>query len=138
MLYVFWNVAREGRLHAKRLGNDIYKVYLICGVWTLFLWVLYPIAWALCEGGNVISPDSEAIFYGVLDFLAKPIFSVMLIIGHWKIDPARMGLRIRDVDDDSLHYRSSVDHNKERNEVVGIGIGHNNAPVITHTTGADV
>jgi len=28
---------------------------------------IYPIAWALAEGGNVIQPDSEAVFYGVLD-----------------------------------------------------------------------
>lgn len=38
---------------------------------------VYPIAWALCEGGNVISVDSEMIFYGILDLLAKPVFTVM-------------------------------------------------------------
>ena len=45
----------------------------------------------------MIPPDSEAIFYGILDFCAKPVFSVMLIAGHWNIDPGRLGLRIRDV-----------------------------------------
>lgn len=29
--------------------------------------LLYPVAWGLSEGGNVIQPDSEAVFYGVLD-----------------------------------------------------------------------
>lgn len=38
---------------------------LFAGATVLLL--LYPIAWALCEGGNVIQSDSEAVFYGVLD-----------------------------------------------------------------------
>lgn len=96
MFYIFWNVGIEGRRRARNLGRDVYRVYMACGVWTLFLWLLYPVAWGLCEGGNVIAPDSEAIFYGILDFCAKPVFSIMLIAGHWNIDPGRMGLKIRD------------------------------------------
>lgn len=41
------------------------------------IWILYPIAWGLSEGGNVIQPDSEAVFYGVLDlfnFLVIPTY----------------------------------------------------------------
>lgn len=72
---------------------------MMCGVLTLFVWLLYPIAWGVGEGGNVIPPDSEAIFYGVLDFVAKPVFSIALIYGHWNIDPARMGLVLRDYDE---------------------------------------
>lgn len=100
MFYIFFNIAYDGRVHAKRLGKEPYRVYMACGVLTLFLWTLYPVAWGLCEGGNVISPDSEAIFYGVLDLCAKPVFSIMLIVGHWGIDPGRLGLKIRDIDED--------------------------------------
>lgn len=102
MFYVFWIVGVEGRKHAKALGPDVHRVYMLCGVWTLFLWLLYPISWGLCEGGNVISPDSEAAFYSALDFCAKPIFGIMLLAGHWNIDPARLGLRIRDVAESPL------------------------------------
>jgi len=56
---------------------------------------LYPIAWGLCEGGNVIAPDSEAVFYGILDFLAKPCFGALLIWGHRNIDPADLGMNIQ-------------------------------------------
>jgi bacteriorhodopsin len=35
------------------------------------MWLLYPIAWGVSEGGNVIPPDSEAVFYGVLDIMTK-------------------------------------------------------------------
>lgn len=79
------------RKHALAIGADVHKAYLICGVWTIFLWFLYPIAWGLSEGGNVISPDSEAVFYGILDIMAKPVFGTLLLWGHRNIDPARLG-----------------------------------------------
>jgi bacteriorhodopsin len=74
----------------------------MCGSLTAFLWILYPIAWGLCEGGNVISADSEAVFYGILDLLAKPVFGALLIWNHRNIDLARLGLHIRDYDDDDV------------------------------------
>ena len=98
MFNIFWNIAWQGRKHAQHLGSDIYRAYMLTGVWTIFLWFLYPIAWGVSEGGNLIPPDSEAAFYGVLDFCAKPIFSIALIAAHWNIDPARLGLKLRDYD----------------------------------------
>ena len=90
-LFIVWNVGFVAPKYAKALGSDIHRTFLLCGVWTLSLWFLYPVAWGLCEGGNVISPDSEAAFYGVLDVLAKPGFGALLIWGHRGIDPARLG-----------------------------------------------
>ncbi|KAI9674047.1 MAG: ion channel activity [Trizodia sp. TS-e1964] len=98
-LGVAWNVMFVARQHAFALGSDIHRTFISCGVLTTFLWFLYPIAWGLCEGGNVISPDSEAIFYGILDILAKPVFGFLLLAGHRNIDPAILGLAIRDVAD---------------------------------------
>lgn len=95
-LFVSWTVVFEGRSHARVLGADINKTYTICGVWTIGLWFLYPIAWSLSEGGNVIASDSEAIFYGALDILAKPVFGALLIWGHRNIDITRLGLNIRE------------------------------------------
>ena len=86
------------RLHAAALGPDVSRVFMLCGVWTISLWFLYPIAWGLCEGGNVIAPDSEAVFYGVLDLMTKPVFGAMLLVGHRNIVPSRLGLHIRDYD----------------------------------------
>ena len=62
----------------------------------MFLWFLYPIAWGLCEGGNVISSDSEAVFYGILDILAKPGFGILLLWGHRSIDPRSLGLEFKE------------------------------------------
>ncbi|GAB0134458.1 hypothetical protein EsDP_00002829 [Epichloe bromicola] len=95
-LLIVWNVAWVGRRHASALGSDVSKVYLITSVWTLGLWFLYPVAWGVAEGGNVISPDSEAAFYGTLDVLAKPIFGILFLWGHRNISADRLGLAIRD------------------------------------------
>lgn len=57
------------RKNALTIGKDcgyIYTLYLACFG---FMWLIYPIAWALSEGGNVIQPDSEAVFCGVLDII---------------------------------------------------------------------
>ena len=95
--YVFYSLVFIGRSHARALGPDPSRTFNMCGVLTIFVWFLYPIAWGLSEGGNVIHPDSEAIFYGVLDVIAKPVFGTLLILGHRNIDPATLGLSIRDV-----------------------------------------
>jgi hypothetical protein len=89
----------------------------MCGTWTIFLWFIYPIAWGLSEGGNVIAPDSEAVFYGVLDILAKPVFGALLLWGHRNIDPATLGLHIRDYDDSANTH--------EKNGGFGSAVAHN-------------
>lgn len=124
-LGVVWNVMFTARRHAFALGSDIHRTFISCGVLTTFLWFLYPIAWGLCEGGNVISPDSEAIFYGILDILAKPVFGFMLLAGHRNIDPGRLGLAIRDVADHPTGVRGEKTH--------GVGASHHGG-VATGTT----
>jgi bacteriorhodopsin len=99
MFGVFYELAFVGRRAAKSLGDDVHRVYMRCGVLTLFIWMLYPVAWGLCEGGNLITPNDEAVFYGCLDLIAKPVFSIMMIHGHWGIAPERLGLRISDTDE---------------------------------------
>lgn len=53
----------------------------------LILW-LYFICWALSEGGNRIQPDSEAVFYGILDlwvFALYPAYLLFIVqrFGEW-------------------------------------------------------
>ncbi len=127
-LFVAWTVTWTARKHAIALGTDVSRTYLICGVWTIFLWFLYPIAWGLSEGGNVISPDSEAVFYGILDIMAKPVFGALLLWGHRNIDPARLGLHIRDYDEDPAYVggtHTSHHGEKHRNGHNGVGVVDN-------------
>jgi bacteriorhodopsin len=121
LCYILYQLVWEARRHTAVLGSDVQKVYFYCGTLTAVLWTLYPIAWGLSEGGNVIAPDSEAVFYGVLDFLAKPVFGALLIFGHRNIDPARLGMKIADYDDDP-----SVNGREKAVPSNGHGIGHRN------------
>ena len=62
-IYIFRNIAVL-TFHPKdahALNNHVGKVYTLTGAWTMFLWFIYPIAWGLAEGGNVISPDSVSL-----------------------------------------------------------------------------
>jgi bacteriorhodopsin len=97
LLFIVWELVITCRKHASHIGADVGRAYLYCGALTTFLWILYPIAWGVSEGGNLIAPDSEAVFYGILDLLAKPVFGALLIWGHRGIDSARLGLHVRDV-----------------------------------------
>ena len=152
LAYITYMLAWEARRHANHLGSDIGRVFLMCGSLTAFIWLvsdrlisirismltstkLYPIAWGVCEGGNVIAPDSEAIFYGILDLLAKPVFSALLIFGHRNIDPSRLGLRLRDYAEDPS-VSGGVGGHEKRNHQGGLN-GHHNDVTNGHTNGTN-
>lgn len=120
-LFVVYNLVFVARRHALALGPSISRTYNMCGVLTIFLWFLYPIAWGLSEGGNVIHPDSEAIFYGILDVFAKPVFGILLLMGHRNINPAELGLYIRDYDD-ATNIRGEKHSNVAGNGVHDSGV----------------
>lgn len=137
LLWIGWVLIMDARKHANALGKDIGRTFLICGSWTFMLWCLYPIAWGVCEGGNVIAPDSEAVFYGVLDILAKPVFGALLLWGHRDIDPARLGLHIRDYANDPAVTSSTKGHDESFAHATN---GHSNGVTngtdgATHTNG---
>lgn len=147
MFIIFYELAVTARAEAKTLGPDVHRCFMSCGVLTLFVWLLYPIAWGVAEGGNVITPDSEAAFYGVLDVIAKPVsllarcasttyshlaewlltfyalqvFSAALIFGHWNVSPSRLGL--------AIHYGKPVNSDAQAELKNHMGRGQ--------TTGAD-
>ncbi|KAI9784501.1 MAG: ion channel activity [Peltula sp. TS41687] len=135
LLGILYHILWTGRKHSAPLGPDVSRVYLMVSGWTIFLWFLYPIAWGLSEGGNVISPDSEAIFYGILDILAKVVFGGLLLWGHRNIEPRRLGLHIRDYDEvPYTHQRTGIEKGPGHN-----GIGETTAiPVVPATTTAAV
>lgn len=50
-------------------SSETSRVAIAVIAFQVILMVLYPICWGLSEGGNKIQPDSEAVFYGILDVL---------------------------------------------------------------------
>ncbi|KAF2438651.1 family A G protein-coupled receptor-like protein [Karstenula rhodostoma CBS 690.94] len=128
LFYILYHLGWESRRNANRYGNDVGKAFLFCGSLTSVLWLVYPIAWGVCEGGNVIAPDSEAIFYGILDLLAKPVFGALLIWGHRNIEPSRLGLNIADYDNDVAV------HEKRPTNDYGVLVAGNNTGVTNGAT----
>jgi len=119
--YVLYMLVFVGRKHAQHLGPNVYKTFMSCGVLTSVVWLLYPIAWGVSEGGNLIHPDSEAIFYGILDLIAKPVFGAMLIFGHRNINPSQLGLHIHDPEE--IDGRTNGKHPAtEKGNGVGNGV----------------
>lgn len=126
LVWIVYVLVFEARKHAYGVSNDAGKAFMFCGSLTAFLWCLYPIAWGVCEGGNVISPDSEAVFYGILDILAKPGFGALLMWGHRNISPAQLGLHIRDYSsaDAVVHEKHNGNHVTSTNGSNGVTNGH--------------
>ncbi|KAF2727360.1 family A G protein-coupled receptor-like protein [Polyplosphaeria fusca] len=132
LAYILYQLVWEARRHSIPIGLDVKRVFFQCGTLTAVLWLLYPIAWGVCEGGNVISPDSEAVFYGILDLLAKPVFGALLIWGHRNIDPARLGLAIKDYEDDPT---VSTRRNAEKETAAAVASAEAGARNGHHTNG---
>lgn len=93
MFYVFYTIYGPGLKSATHLGDEFKKSYLYSSILLTFLWALYPLCWGLCDGGNVISPDSEMIFYGILDLLAKPVFTLFHLWSMRKCNYSSLQLR---------------------------------------------
>ncbi|SOV09336.1 related to YRO2 - putative plasma membrane protein, transcriptionally regulated by Haa1p [Ustilago sp. UG-2017a] len=110
MFYVFWIIYGPGLKSASHLGDDFKKSYLYSALILTTLWFIYPqIAWGLCDGGNVISPNAEMIWYGILDLLAKPVFTLFHLFSLRRCNYSSLHLKsgkFSDYEDLSgAHYR---------------------------------
>ncbi|KAK9446823.1 uncharacterized protein V1518DRAFT_131773 [Limtongia smithiae] len=106
---------------AKALGSDVHKHYRIMLSAIMLIWTLYPIAWGLSEGGNVIAPDSEAAFYGVLDIITLPFIGCYFIYASRQISIERLG----------LSFGSGFQHSTEQQLPVREKHNPSEAPVTT-------
>jgi bacteriorhodopsin len=79
-----------GRTSARRVGSD--KHYLALTGWTTLLWVLYPIAFGLSDGGNRIGVTGGFIFFGILDLLMIPVLAVGTVVLSRKWDYGNLNL----------------------------------------------
>ncbi|KGO48706.1 Rhodopsin, archaeal/bacterial/fungal [Penicillium expansum] len=97
----------ESREAVALLGVE--RDYLVLAVWLNLLWVLYPIAFGLTDGGNVIGVTGSFIFFGVLDVLMVPVlsFAVLFFARNW--DYRKLNIAFSD----SRPSRESVDVCKE-------------------------
>lgn len=63
----------------KKIGSDVLTVFTFFYGTIMFLWCIYPICFGISEGGNVIQPNSEAVFYGILDVLLLGVIPCLFV-----------------------------------------------------------
>ncbi|KAI0063994.1 family A G protein-coupled receptor-like protein [Artomyces pyxidatus] len=56
--------------------------FILSALLLAFVWSLFPLVWAFADGGNVISPTGEVVWYGLVDLLAWPVFSAFILYTH--------------------------------------------------------
>jgi len=66
-IFLLLSTMQHGLRSATRVG--IKRDYLLLAGWTNFLWLMYPIAWGLSDGGNYIGVTPSFIWFGILDLL---------------------------------------------------------------------
>jgi len=93
LFYIWFVLLGPARRSAGVLGFDYKKSYTMSAGWISFMFLLYPIAWGLCEGGNRISPDSETAFFGVIDVLLFPFFLLFHLWQISRLDYTKMELQ---------------------------------------------
>ncbi|KAJ8296664.1 Protein FDD123 [Rhodotorula toruloides] len=99
LLYITYFLLVPGRRSSQRLGTDFHKSYSTGALYLSLIWLVYPIIWGVADGGNYITPTSEMVAYGVLDILAKPVFSVVHLMSLSRLDHARLGMSSSKVSD---------------------------------------
>ncbi|KZT50901.1 family A G protein-coupled receptor-like protein [Calocera cornea HHB12733] len=74
IIYVIILLLVPGRNAAGAISDNVRSIFTRSTSVMAFLLLLYPLAWGLADGGNVITSDGEMVFYGVLDVLLYPCF----------------------------------------------------------------
>ncbi|PNP79140.1 hypothetical protein FNYG_07578 [Fusarium nygamai] len=82
-LMLAFQTLHPGRTSAARLGLS--RDYLMLSGWVNLLWMLYPIAYGISDGGNVVGVTGSFIFFGILDVLLIPglAFAFMFLSKRW-------------------------------------------------------
>ncbi|CAM9011990.1 unnamed protein product [Wickerhamomyces anomalus] len=81
----------SGRL-ADKVGKDCHAYFHIAAGILTVLWFIYPICFGVSEGGNDLQPDSETIFYGVLDVVVFGFYSLAFLLATNDFTLERLGL----------------------------------------------
>ncbi|KAK6071447.1 FDD123-like protein 1 [Seiridium cupressi] len=68
----------ESRESAGRLG--IVRDYMILAGWINLVWLIYPVAFGLSDGGNRIGITGSFIIFGVLDVLLLPLSAFAFVV----------------------------------------------------------
>ncbi|CAL1704858.1 unnamed protein product [Somion occarium] len=91
-LFYIWSVLLgHGPRTTFNAGQTTRSGYVRGSGLVAFITLLYPIAWGCSEGGNVISPTGEMIWYGILDLILGPLFLYHFLFGLRNVDYGAFG-----------------------------------------------
>ncbi|KAH8107226.1 heat shock protein 30 [Cristinia sonorae] len=91
LCYIWGSLLGHGPRTTFNAGAGVRSGYVRGAGFVAFITMMYPIAWALNEGSNKISPNGEMIWYGILDLLLGPLFLYYFIFGLRKVDYGAWG-----------------------------------------------
>lgn len=92
-LLLAFNTLFEGHrsLSARNFGPARGHHLALAG-WTNLLWLNYPIAFGISDGGNVIGVTPSFIYFGILDVLLVPVVALAFLALARKWDYGRMNI----------------------------------------------
>ncbi|GIJ90357.1 ion channel activity [Aspergillus pseudoviridinutans] len=93
-LILAMSTINESREAAHLVGID--KDYIMLSGWTNLLWIIYPVAWGLTDGGNRIGVTGSSIFFGVLDTLMVPVLSAAFLLFARNWDYQKLSIAFSD------------------------------------------
>lgn len=70
----------------NRFGSGAQSVYATVTRLTIVMWTLYPVAWILTEGADLVSVNTAALLYTVLDVISKCVFGFLIVSNRTALD----------------------------------------------------
>lgn len=71
---------------------NVRRDYVLMAGWLNLLWLLYPIAFAVSDGGNTISVTKSLVYFGILDVLMIPGLAFVFLFLSRKWDYGHLNL----------------------------------------------
>ncbi|KAI0831234.1 family A G protein-coupled receptor-like protein [Trametes gibbosa] len=135
LFYIWFVLLGHGPRSTFAAGGVVRSGYVRTSGYLAFLLLLYPIAWGISEGGNVISPTGEMIFYGILDLLAGPVFLFLFLWGLRSVDYNTFGLRSGKYNDGYTSTGAGYGNNVAGTAGPGMTTRNDNVHGVTGVTG---
>ncbi|CAM1510408.1 Fc.00g007430.m01.CDS01 [Cosmosporella sp. VM-42] len=89
-LLLAYQTLLTGLLSARRL--NLSRDYILLAGWLNLLWLLYPIAFGVSDGGNSITVTKSLVYFGILDVLMIPVLAFLTLVLARKWDYALLNL----------------------------------------------
>jgi len=113
-IYQAYTLLTYGVTSAKTHTVRVYHLYLSLTVYTLVLWLAYPVIWSLSQATNILDESGEILACAVIDILSKSVFGFWLLFKH---DQVRL-IPIHHSGEQNTH---SSEHQRLNNPEAGYG-----------------